>query len=486
MLTILALGTSVHGREFFCAGGDSTCLFESITEAKFNAEANTIFLDNGTYTGLQLPSIAGPLPMTIIGEDPNKTIITGSDGLSTVFFITPEGNLTLDGLTVTSATATGIHNLGTLTANNLRVISNSNFSSGGGISNSGVANIANSSIDRNFSVDSSGGGISNSGTMTINGSTIVHNQAGGMFTSGNGIVNSGTLHITNTTIARNTRIGEVQGGGIHNLGFLTLTNTTITENSAVSGGGIFNLDMVELRNTILAGNTGGFSSIFDPGGPECGGTVISLGNNRFGDLTNCTVNLQPSDTTGNPGLLGEYTEDSSIPGSGHYPLIADSPAIDAGSPEVCWDTDQLEKPRLGICDVGSVEFTGETAGNLLVDIDVRPSSGSNIINPDSTKNINVAVFSRNGFDPSVIDVNTVRFGATGTETAPINVARREVNGDGTRDLVLRFAIQDLSIQCGDVSVTLKGRLADGQSFSGSTPIRTKCGTQQQTVSIVTP
>ncbi|HEX2228108.1 MAG TPA: hypothetical protein VHM64_13295, partial [Candidatus Binatia bacterium] len=107
-------------------------------------------------------------------------------------------------------------------------------------------------------------------------------------------------------------------------------------------------------------------------------------------------------------------------------------------------------------------------------------------NPDSTKNINVAVFSHSGFDPSVIDVNTVRFGATGTETAPINVARRELNGDGTRDLVLRFAIQDLSIQCGDVSVTLKGRLADGQSFSGSTPIRTKCGTQQQTVSMSRP
>jgi hypothetical protein len=35
----------------------------------------------------------------------------------------------------------------------------------------------------------------------------------------------------------------------------------------------------------------------------------------------------------------------------------------------------------------------------------------------------------------------LRFSATGTEAAPINIARRDVAGDGQTDLLLRFQIQ---------------------------------------------
>src|SRR5688572_3960548 len=100
-LTILAVSTAVHGRDFFCAGADIECLFDSITEAKFNGEPNTIFLDNGIYSGLQLPSIAGPFPLSIIGQEPAVTIIESGELLSTIFFIAPEANLTLDALTLT-------------------------------------------------------------------------------------------------------------------------------------------------------------------------------------------------------------------------------------------------------------------------------------------------------------------------------------------------------------------------------------------------
>jgi hypothetical protein len=486
-LLFLGLGTLVHGREFFCAGGDIGCLFAAITEAKFNGEANTIFLDNGTYTGLQLPSITGPFPITILGEDPDRTIISGAgQSLSNVFFIAAEGNLTLDGLTVTGAIqASGIRNLGTLTISNVGVRSNTNFFFGGGISNSGAANIFNSTISDNFSVEFSGGGIHNPGFMTITDSTIVNNAGGGANTSGNGVQNSGTLRIANTTIARNSRPAEVRGGGIENLGLLEITNSTISENRGTSGGGIANLGTAELRNTILAGNAGlsqGTSQVFAPGGADCAGTLVSLGNNVIGDLRDCDINLQPTDVTGSPGLA-EYTENTSIPGSGHYPLLPESAAIDAANSEGCTETDQLGNPRVGICDIGSVEFTGASAGKLLVDIDARPRGDATRINPSSTKYINVAVFSGNGFDATAIDPNTIRFGVSGTEAAPVHAARRDANKDKSPDLIVRFRIRDLGVHCGDTSLTLAGLVADGQSFSGSMSITTKCKQRERPVSL---
>ncbi|MET0500440.1 MAG: hypothetical protein ABW172_02835, partial [Candidatus Binatia bacterium] len=86
--------------------------------------------------------------------------------------------------------------------------------------------------------------------------------------------------------------------------------------------------------------------------------------------------------------------------------------------------------------------------------------------------INVAVFSINGFDAMAVDPNSVRFGAKGTEAVPIHVGRRDVDGDGTRDLVVRFRIQDLGIRCGDTSATLSGQTFTSLAIIGSSPIRT--------------
>ena len=72
----------------------------------------------------------------------------------------------------------------------------------------------------------------------------------------------------------------------------------------------------------------------------------------------------------------------------------------------------------------------------------------------------------------MVDPSLVRFGASGTEAAPVTVARRDVNRDDQRDLVLRFKIQDLGIECGATSLTLTGKLLDGQPIIGSAAITT--------------
>ena len=93
----------------------------------------------------------------------------------------------------------------------------------------------------------------------------------------------------------------------------------------------------------------------------------------------------------------------------------------------------------------------------MVSIDIRPRSDANKINPSSTNNINVAIFSVNGFDATTVHGNTVRFGATGIEAAPIQGAIRDVNGDGRFEMVLRFAIPDTGIVCGNTSASLTGQ-----------------------------
>ena len=134
---------------------------------------------------------------------------------------------------------------------------------------------------------------------------------------------------------------------------MLLTNSTLAENRAIafgsgSGGGIGGSGAVLIQNTIIARNSAGAT------GQDCSGTVTSLGNNLIGDLSGCTITLQPSDLTGDPGL--DTFTDNGKPGNGHFPLLSTSQAIDAGNNAVCPRRDQLGKRRVGPCDIGSIAF----------------------------------------------------------------------------------------------------------------------------------
>jgi hypothetical protein len=222
--------------------------------------------------------------------------------------------------------------------------------------NEGTAYLFDSTIAANECAHD-GAGIFNSGTMTIHNSTIVDNMQIG--DGGGGILNFGTLTIHNSTIARNVAVG---GAGISTFGpgGALIINSTIADNQAFgdSGGGIAGSGFV-LLNTLLARNTA-------PQGPDCSGTGTSLGTNLIGDPTGCTMPLQPTDLTGDPGL-GAFT-DNGTPGNGHIPLRRGSPAIDAGNDAACPPTDQRGQRRVNIrgvgtsiCDIGAIEFPGKDA-----------------------------------------------------------------------------------------------------------------------------
>jgi hypothetical protein len=394
-LTVTLLGLwatgAVHAGEFFCDAGNVTCLIDAINKANLNNDENTINLAAGTYTLTSVDNSSTPFgnndlpqitsPILINGESAETTIIERDSDAPAfgIFAVGDSGTLTLNGLTVRGSLSNfgGILNTGTLTVNDSIIAENRDLGSGfgGGISNRGTMTMAHSIVTNNSAV-LAGGGIFNSGitnivsssitdntsegggavnnftagaTMIVQNSTISNNNADG----GGGIANSGTMTVTSTTISDNLA-GFFDGGGIANGGTLTITNSTISRNiagffaSRSPGGGIANNDwIVKLQNTIMASN-------FADSGNDCFGPITSLGNNIIGDPNNCDINLLASDITGDPGL-GDFVDDG-MPGRAHFPLNLGSQAIDAGNPEACLQADQLGLLRIGICDIGAVEF----------------------------------------------------------------------------------------------------------------------------------
>ena len=360
----LALPLAIQAKTFHCDAGDVQCLIDTINAANANGKKNTIRLAAGTYTltgvdnedlttgATGLPVVTSPL--TITGAGAESTIIERALGFTLPFFhlmhVATAGSLTLKELT-------------------LRGGIGGRPRGGGAIVNDGTLTILHCTLTGNFAGPSSGGGaISSSGPVTIIGSTLTDNfgDAAGGIAFGCGGKLSCTLTIRNSTLARN-RAPFGGGGAIATGGTVTITNSTLADNHAASfalgdrgiGGGIIAAEgaTVKLLNTILARNTVGSGGV----GPDCDGPVTSLGNNIVGDASGCTLTLQSSDLTGDPGL--DAFTDNGKPGNGHVPLLPTSQAIDAGNDAVCPRRDQLGQRRINIrrvgtsiCDIGAIEF----------------------------------------------------------------------------------------------------------------------------------
>jgi len=116
---------------------------------------------------------------------------------------------------------------------------------------------------------------------------------------------------------------------------------------------------------------------------------------------------------------------------------------------------------------------------LNVALDVKPGEFPNLINisrdPNRIEVITVAILTTPTFDATEVDPTTVRFGKTGTEASPVQVAFQDADGDGTLDLVLHFRTQDTGLQCGDTSASLTSKTVSGQAIMGSDAIVTTRG-----------
>jgi hypothetical protein len=315
------------------------------------------------------------------------------------------GNLTLNGCTITNNQVTA-----GLTGTGSEVV----LAQGGGIYSTGgltltgcivSGNSANLSAGNLYAGNDNGGGIyNNGGTVGLNSCTVSGNSVNATFTGGAGVVfgygggltsDNGTLSLTGCTVSGNSARGGNSagfGGGIHSFqsivslsnctiagntatstgdaGFgggvsgldtsMTLTSCTITGNSASSasstgsGGGLYynsSVGSAQVLNSIVAGNSSGSD------GPDASGSFSSLGYNLIG-ISDGSAGWGGSDLTGTAGspldpMLGTLGYHGGPTWT--IPLLAGSPALDAGDPAQLGTYDQRGAVRTGGVNIGAFQ-----------------------------------------------------------------------------------------------------------------------------------
>ncbi len=221
----------------------------------------------------------------------------------------------------------GLHLAGTTLLDQVAVRGNRVTIDGGGIFNGGSTTISRSGINDNQSTHYSGGGIyDQGGSMVINNSTISGNQA---------VVDAAGIHSTH--------------------GAIRLSSSTVANNTGGATAGVSQDNSnIRLKNSIIVNNAG------SGGYGDCRGTLYSDGYNLIGDSNNCGFVSSDGDRLNTAAQLGGLTGQP-----GYHPLLF-GPGVNGANPDGCLDhlgqllaADQRGMPRVGICDIGAVEFQGE-------------------------------------------------------------------------------------------------------------------------------
>ncbi len=300
------------------------------------------------------------------GASAATTIIDGGQA-GRVFTIADTGaKVGLSKLTMRNGLASGgggILNWGTLTVSQCvlsgNIASSETSAVGGAILNSGTLTITQSTLTANSgaSLYIYGGAVYSSGKLTITSSTLSGNTLYATVGGGGGAIYSGTgsTSITNSTISGNTASGSGGGGLYVSGGTAKIASSTFSGNSgSPNGGDIYNAGTVTLQNSLVVGSTGG---------GNCYGTMTSKGYNMSSDST-CNFSAA-GDRNGTDPKLGALQNNGGPTLT--MALPKGSPAIDAGNPSGCTDTNghllktdqrgqsRHDKEDASGCDIGAYE-----------------------------------------------------------------------------------------------------------------------------------
>ena len=367
-----------------CDTGEGECtLRAAVQEANVLEGSDSISIPAGTYTislaGTGEDAAAtGDLDitdnLTITGAGTGATVID-ADNLDRAFHAL-SGTLELSDLTVQNGLAdpggavlvNSYATMNSVVFSKNQSLSRDQNGSGGAVYVSSAADITQSQFTDN--VANFGGGAiasANESVFTVSDST---------FTSNNGGLGGGALYpngisatITNSTFEQN--IADT-GGAIHsNASSVTVSNSTFDRNEAVNHGAIDSrLGTISVSFSTFSGNTASGlgdtlgdqpdqlgdlqvsnSIISGAGSDNCDGSIVDLGNNLSWPVENDC-----------PGTWVDPRLDALADNGGPtrtMALLADSPAIDAGSGRICPETDQrgVARPQGEFCDIGAFEAT---------------------------------------------------------------------------------------------------------------------------------
>ena len=124
-------------------------------------------------------------------------------------------------------------------------------------------------------------------------------------------------------------------------------------------------------------------------------------------------------------------------------------------------------------DSGSAYLFALPPSVIDVDLDIKPGSDTNPINPKSKGKIPVAILSSADFDATTeVDRTSLTFGRTGDEESLTKcTADEDVNSDGLDDVVCHFNTQDTGFVKGDTEGILKGQTTGGTAILGSDTVK---------------